>query len=159
MCHATRWEQIAAATSHVGFPGNIVPRQAKSDNAATARRACMNKIVVGALIQFDDCCRFFHSRSRAGKAGPDPVWTSASWRKHLCGDFWAIGSVGATLAVSRELKPAFPPKEIDHSRIHRDSTTRVDAANASRYVRQPAVVGVDGDGQTTGHPACGRKFQ
>jgi hypothetical protein len=42
------------------------------------------------------------------------------------GDFWGIGSIGATLAVSRELKPAFPPKEIDHSRIHRDSNTRVD---------------------------------
>jgi hypothetical protein len=33
--------------------------------------------------------------------------------------FWNIGSVGATLAVCRELKPAFPTKEIDHRRIHR----------------------------------------
>jgi hypothetical protein len=41
--------------------------------------------------------------------------------------------------VSRELKPAFPPKEIDHRRIHRGTKARVDAASASPYVRQPAA--------------------
>jgi hypothetical protein len=70
-----------------------------------------------------------------------------------------MGSVGATLAVSRELKQFSSPKENRSASVHRGTKTRVDAANAFPYVRQPAVVGVDGEGQTTGHPACGRKFQ
>ena len=101
---------------------------------------------------FDDCCRFFHSRTVPGRldeargsesspavapgAGcqlpPDPVEVGSLEKAHARGEtgLWDIGSVCAALAVSRELKPAFPPKELDHRRIHHGTKTRVDAAKS-----------------------------